>query len=468
MNTPAFEPSSYRDPDARVFHRNGSILRCLSARALEDWKRLAATKFFGRLTSDGTIVRTEEVDRAAMPELDDRWAAVLRHDPIPFISYPYEWSFAMLKRAALLQLDVTLAALSENMTLKDATPFNVQWVGSRATFIDVGSFTRYAPGEPWAGYRQFCELFLFPLLLMAYKNVPFHPLMRGSLEGISAETCRALMSSRDALRPGVLAHVFLQSKMQARFADSDRDVRGDLQAAGFGAELITHNIERLRRLIERLEWKAGGSAWSEYESQHSYDETDRRQKEAFVRGVSATRRWALVWDLGCNVGVYSRIASQHADYVVALDADHLVIDRLYQALRAEGHETILPLVGDVADPAPGLGWRGRERRPLVDRGTPELILSLALVHHLVIGRNIPLQDLIEWLAEFGADLVIEFVSPTDPMVERLMRNRAGQVIDYSQETFEAALDRCFDGVSHHALASGTRTLYHARAKARAA
>ena len=259
--------------------------------------------------------------------------------------------------------------------------------------------------------------------------------------------------------------MFLQSRVQARFADSDRDVRRDLRAAGFGAKLITHNIERLRRLIERLEWKVEGSSWSEYVSEHSYDETDRQQKEAFVREVSATRRWALVWDLGCNVGVYSRIASQHADYVVALDADHLVIDRLYRALRAEGHETILPLVGDLADPAPGLGWRGKERRPLVDRGTPELILSLALIHHLVIGRNIPLPDLIEWLAEFGADLVIEFVGPTDPMVQRLMRNRAGQTIDYSQETFEAALNWFFDRVSHLVLASGTRTLYHVRAKA---
>jgi hypothetical protein len=466
VSTLAFEPSSYRDPDARVFRRNGSIFRCLSARALEDWRRLATTTFFGQLTSDGTIVQTEEVDRASIPELDNRWAAVLRHAPIPFISYPYEWSFAMLKRAALLQLDVTLAALSEDMTLKDATPYNIQWVGARATFIDIGSFTRYVPGEPWAGYRQFCELFLFPLLLMAHKNVPFHPLLRGSLEGISAGDCRALMSSRDTIRPGVLAHVFLQSRLQAQFADSNRDVRGDLRAAGFGTTLITRNIERLHRLIERLEWKTGGSTWSEYGSEHSYDETDRRQKEAFVRGVSATRRWALVWDLGCNVGVYSRIASDYADCVVALDADHLVIDRLYRGLSAERQETVLPLVGDIADPAPGLGWRGKERRPLVDRGTPELILSLALIHHLVIGRNIPLADLIAWLAEFGADLVIEFVGPTDPMVQRLMRNRDGQAVDYSQESFEAALDRCFDRVSHLALASGTRTLYHLRAKTR--
>jgi len=415
---------------------------------------------------DGRIVQTEHVDRTTVPELDAQWAAVLRHAVIPFISYPYEWSFTMLKHAALLQLDVTLAALTEGMTLKDATPFNVQWIGSRATFIDVASFTRYAPGEPWAGYRQFCELFLFPLLLIAYKNVPFHFLLRGSLDGISADTCRALMSSRDVLRPGVLAHVFLQSRAQARLADSDRDVRGDLQAAGFGANLITHNIQRLRRLIDRLEWKAAASPWSEYASSHSYDEADRQQKQAFVRDASATRRWKLVWDLGCNVGVYSRIASQYADYVVALDADHLVIDRLFRDLSAEGRETILPLVGDLADPAPGLGWRGRERQPLAERGTPELVLVLALVHHLVIGRHIPLPEVIEWLAERGADVIIEFVHPHDPMVQRLMRHRAGQAIDYTQDTFEAALSRCFDRLSHQTLASGTRTLYHARPKSR--
>jgi hypothetical protein len=464
----AFEPGSYRDPDARVFRHNGSVFRCLNARAFEDWQRLNATTFFSRHVADGTIIRTEEVQRATVPELDDRWVALLRHAPVPFISYPYEWAFGMLRHAALLQLDLTLAALSEGMTLKDATPFNIQWIGSRATFIDVGSFTRYIPGEPWAGYRQFCELFLFPLLLLAYKNVPFHPLMRGRLDGIPAETCKALMSSRDLLRPGVLTHVFLQSSAQARFADSQRDIKRDLRAAGFGTQLITHNIRRLRRLIERLEWKAAASTWSGYESQHSYDETDRLQKEAFVRRVSASRTWGLAWDLGCNVGGYSTIVSEYADYVVAVDADHLVIDRLYKSLSGERRTTILPLVGDLTDPSPGLGWRGQERRPLADRGVPDLILSLALVHHLVIGRNIPLPDLMQWLAGFGADLVIEFVGVSDPMVQRLMTNREGQTIEYSQETFEAALDRFFDRVSHHLLPSGTRTLYHAKAKAHAA
>ena len=175
------------------------------------------------------------------------------------------------------------------------------------------------------------------------------------------------------------------------------------------------------------------------------------------------RRWRLVWDLGCNTGVYSRLASQHADCVVAIDADHLVVDRLYQALSDESYANILPLVSDCADPSPGLGWRGRERRPLAERGTPELILCLALIHHLVIGRSIPLGELVEWLAGFGAELVIEFVGRDDPMVQHLLRHRADQDFDYSPATLEAALTRHFWTIRKARLESGRRILYHAAA-----
>ena len=463
---PEFEPGSFRDPDTKVFRHAGSIFRCLTARALEDWTRLASTDFFARLSADGTLIPTEQVtDLTGLPDLHPKWAAVLKHQVVPFVSYPYEWPFSMLKDAALLQLDLTLAALDEGMTLKDATPFNIQWMGSRPTFIDLGSFTAYEPGEPWAGYRQFCEQFLYPLFLQSYKNVPFHPWLRGSLEGITADACRSLLSARDYLRPGVLAHVYLQSKVQARYEDSDLDVRKDLRAAGFNAVLIKNNIIRIRRTVERLQWHPLRSTWSEYERQHSYEDADLQRKSGFVRHVLAPRRWSLVWDLGCNRGAYSRLAAEHADYVLSLDADHVVIDRLYHALKEEGSSTIVPLVADVANPSPGLGWRGRERQSLGKRGSPDLILCLALMHHLVIGRNIPLAELIEWLAEFGADLVIEFVHRGDPMVDRLLLNRVGQDIEYSAAALESALKRHFGDVTREVLDSGTRTLYYAQATA---
>ena len=462
-----FDSGSFRDPDTRVFHYDGAVFRCLTARALTDWQRLAATDFSARFMADRRLIPTRLVtDRESLPPLAARWAAVLEHERLPVVSYPYEWSFGMLKDAALLQLDVTRAALDEEMTLKDATAFNVQWLGARPTFIDIGSFTPYAAGEPWAGYRQFCETFLYPLLLQAYRNVPFHPWLRGSLEGITAEQCRSLLSGPHLLRRGVLTHVYLQANVQARYEDTSADVRQELRAAGFGAALIKHNIDRLRRTVERLRWEPRRSTWSDYQREHSYDDADLQRKTEFVERVLSQRRRPLVWDLGCNIGRYSRLAAKHADYVLALDADHMVVEHLYRALHTGGPPNILPLVADLADPSPGLGWRCLERLPLTDRGSPALILCLALMHHLVIGRNIPLDDFVAWLAQFNSEVVLEFVGPDDPMVERLLRNRRDHRLEYSDAAIIAALGRHFGAVTHETLASGTRTLYYCQPEAR--
>ena len=458
-----FEPGSFRDPDTRVFHHDGAVFRALSERALADWQRLAGTRFYTRHAQQGRLIGTRRIARRDhLPVLDPRWAAVLEHARLPFVSYPYEWPFGMLQDAALLQLDLTLAALDEGMTLKDATPFNVQWIGAHPTFIDIGSFTAYEPGTPWTGYRQFCETYLYPLFLQAYRNVPFHPWLRGRLDGMRAEECRSFLSARDYLRPGVLTHVYLQARAQARYEDSSVDVTQELHAAGFGAALIRNNVARLRRTVAGLRWAPARSTWSDYQRTHSYEEPDLQRKKDFVSAVLRTRRWPLVWDVGCNTGVYSRLAAGHADYVLALDADHVVVEGLYRTLRAEAHANVLPLLADVADPSPGLGWRGRERRTLVDRGAPDLLLCLALAHHVVIGRNVPLDEFIAWLASFEAEVVVEFVDRGDPMVERLLRNRRGQAIDYSRAAAEAAIESRFQVVARAALESGTRTVYHCR------
>ena len=188
----------------------GGVYRVLSKEALSDWDALSATQFFPRLSEAGKFIRTEKLDSFNSPEVQPQghWAGVLKHQRIPFISYPYEWSFGMLKDAALLQLESLLVALNEDLILKDSSAFNVQWKGGVPAFIDITSFEKLVPGEPWVGYRQFCQLFLYPLLLQAYKDVPFQPWLRGSLDGIDSEHCEHLMSARDFLRPGIL-HTFL-------------------------------------------------------------------------------------------------------------------------------------------------------------------------------------------------------------------------------------------------------------------
>jgi hypothetical protein len=463
----AIEPGSFRDRHARVFYAAGATYRGLSARALQEWQALAATGFVRRFTVAGKLIPTEQIDPARLPPraFDENWVGVLKHQTVPFISYPYEWCFGMLRDAALLHLELLEAALAEGMTLKDATPYNVQWRGARSVFIDIPSFVRLAAGEPWLGYRQFCQTFLYPLFLQAFRGVPFQPWLRGSLDGISAEQCDRLLSWRDRLRPGVFLHAYLQARLQAGHAGSRRDVRRDLRAAGFDRRLIVANVRGLRRVIERLPAPADAGGWQGYEDNPPYGPGDRERKEAFVRGALSSRRWGLVWDLGCHTGSFARMAGGHARRVVALDRDVPAVERLYQRLKAEGNASVLPLVGDLADASPNLGWRGLERKALEERGRPDLTLCLALLHHVVLGANIPLGEFIDWLAGLGTSLVIEFVTRDDPMVRALLRHKEDQYADYDLGFFERCLGRAFDVARREALNAGRRLLYFARPRA---
>jgi hypothetical protein len=396
-------------------------------------------------------VRTEEVE-----------AGLLEHERVPFVSYPYEWSFSMLRDAALLQLRLLRLALDEGLTMKDASPYNVQWRGAQPVFIDVGSFERWR-GEPWAGYRQFCALYLYPLLLQAYKNVRFQPWLRGSLEGIEPAEARALMSARDLLRRGVLTHVVLHTRLERRHAERPAGVRAELREAGFKRELVAANVRRLEKLVRRLDWNPRASGWAAYAATTSYAHEDAARKEAFVREALVDRDPGLVWDLGSNDGRFARLAAEHGAYALALDGDAVVLDRLYRELSNNGGTRVQPLVVDLADPSPARGWRGVERTRLEERGRPNLVLCLALLHHLAIARNVPLDELLAWLRDLGATLVVEFVDPADPQAQRLLAaKRPGTHGDYTREVFERLLRDAFEVERSETLASGTRTIYLAR------
>jgi hypothetical protein len=300
-------------------------------------------------------------------------------------------------------------------------------------------------------------LFLYPLLLQAYRGIAPQPLLRGSLEGIEPAQARALLPR---FRRGVLTHVVLHDRLERKHADRRRDVRSELKAAGFRKELIEANVRRLRRLVERLAPKRGRSAWADYREATPYSDEDTARKERFVREAGPAR---LAWDLGANDGHFARVLE--ADAVIAVDSDERVVGELYAALRQEGSRTILPLVADLADPSPGLGWRGVERRRLEDRGHPDLVLALALVHHLAIGRNVPFEELVDWLRGLGARLVIEFADRDDPMVERLLAAKRAETHEsYGRDSFERALGEGFEVERREELGSGTRTLYLARPK----
>ncbi len=456
------DPGSFRDWDSRVFYENGRVLRALSADGLADWQALAGSKLFTQASGEGKLVSTKEVEGAATPAGVHDAAGVLEHERIPFVSYPYEWPFSMLKDAALLQLDLLERALAEDLTLKDSTPYNVQWNGSHPVFIDVGSFERLEPGSPWSGYRQFCMLFLYPLMLQAYKGIAFQPWLRGRLAGIPPTEARALMSFRDLFRRGVPTHVALHARLERKNAETSRDVKQELRKAGFKKELIVANVRGCAKLVRRLEWEPGKTEWNQYGFTTSYTDEDATRKEAFVREVVHSRRWKLAWDIGCNRGNHARIAAENSDYVIAVDGDAAVVDGLYRSLKDDGTTTILPLAGDLTDPSPALGWSGRERRPLEERGKPDLVLCLAVIHHVVISGNVPVAEFLTWLQGLGCALVIEFPTRDDPRVVSLLaRKKDGAHPDYDREPFERELAARFRIERSEDLAGGTRVMYHA-------
>ena len=395
----------------------------------------------------------------------DGCAGVLEHERIPFVSYPYEWTFSMLKDAALLQLDLNLAALEEGMILKDSTPYNVQFVGAKPVFVDVGSFERLRDGEPWVGYRQFCMMYLYPLLLQAAKGIEFHPWLRGSIGGITPAQMRGMVSFRDRFRKGFFLNVFMLSKLEARHADRGKEVKAEVKQAGFKKELIVANVRRMRKLVAGLSWDPPKGVWVGYGERNSYSDDDAKRKDEFVREVATSQRWGLTWDIGANNGRYSLIAEEGSDYVLAVDADQGPVELLHRDLRKEGDEKILTLTMNLADPSPSLGWRGLERKDLPARGKPDLVLALALIHHVTIAANVPVAEFVDWLAGLGTSLVIEFPTREDPMVKKLLGpKREGLHPDYERVNFERVLAAAFDVERRERSKSGTRLLYFARPK----
>ena len=455
---PAFDRGSFRDRSGRVFSFEGRVFRAISQSASADWDSISAKTFFVTAMQSGRVVQTERSPSMDSFAKSEGFAAALEHERLPLISWPYEWSFSMLREAALLQLDLMNDCLADGFILKDASAFNVQFRGSRPQFIDVGSMVPYVSGQTWDGYRQFCQMMLFPLMLQAWKGVHFQPALRGSLEGIAPDQFAALLGVWDFFRRGALTHVWLHARLQAKSPSQVR-ISQSMQRSGFGKSMILNNVKGLRKAVAGLQWKPSASTWSDYDQSSEPVLRDGAVKESFIENVCRNKRYSVVWDLGCNQGRYSRIAARTADVVLATDSDHLTIDRLYQSLRSEDNRNIVPLVVDLADPSPALGWRGAERPGLEQRSKPNLIFCLALIHHLVIGKNLLLREVIEWLASFNADVVIEFVERDDAQVRELLRNREDVFSDYCRQSFLQSVNQHFEIQNQRVLPSGTRTLF---------
>lgn len=460
------DSGSFRDPLSRVFIGKTDVVRGFTALGKSDIDTVWSKKFISKALASGDLI-SSEIITPKEAGLGAPWVAAMRHPRLPMISYPYEWTFSMLKDAALLTLRLTRDALAEGVGVKDATPYNVQFIGSRAQFIDAGSFEARKKSDPWYGYLQFCELFLYPLMLQAYLGVQYQPFLRGAVNGVSPDTMRKLLPRKlFGGRKGRLVHVVLHASAQARMSNTSVDVKAETAKSGMKPEVLDAMLKKLIALVEGLTLGDKKSTWSDYSDRAHYVESSLDEKEKFVRDAVASKQRSMVWDIGCNDGRFSRIASQHSNYVCAMDADPLVIDRLYQALRHEKNEKIQPMYVDLADTGGGIGWRGQERPGIFDRGNPDVVLYLAVIHHLAITYNVPIASQLDLLASITKELVIEMPHADDPMVKRLLLNkRDGIFDDFNLAEFERLLGERFTVKKKMLLSSGTRTIFHVTRKA---
>jgi SAM-dependent methyltransferase len=456
-DSPAVErdPGSWRDPGGFVYRRDGVLYRQVGSSAIDDWTAFLASGLAERLIADGRLIGHDDAPLSDAATGDAR--AVIRPQPIEFVSYPFEWTFGELQDAALLTLDIERVALDAGWTLKDASAYNVQFRDARPVFIDSLSFEPHEDGTPWVAYRQFCEQFLAPLALMARRDIRLAALLRATPDGVPLDLAASLLPWRTRLDLGLLSHLHLHASSQRRHAADDDDGQA-AKSARISRQRLVGLIDNLRSTVAKLRWAPGGTEWAEYADHTSYSDAATTAKERLVREAVERVEGERIWDLGANTGRYSRVAAETGRRVLAWDIDPAAAERTYRGVRAEGRGDILPLVLDLANPSPGIGWAGTERRSLLERADPDGILALALVHHLAIGRNVPLPMVVDLFARIAPWAIVEFVPKDDVMVRRLLATRRDVFPDYTLDGFRAAAAVRFDIVSEQPIEDSPRTL----------
>lgn len=446
-------PSSFRDPSGFLFVREGVLYRQVNRSFAAEYDRLMSCGLYEALVGAGLLVPHRE---HPPPADDARAYKLLEPEPVPFISYPYEWCFSQLRDAALATLAIQRQALAHGMSLRDASAYNIQFLRGRPVLIDTLSFATCAEGRPWVAYRQFCQHFLAPLALASYADARLTQLARVFIDGVPLELASRLLPGRTRLRLGLASHIHLHARVERQMRRDAAPVKSERRLTRAALEGILGSLEAT---IRKLDWRPEGTVWADYYEQTNYTAEALEQKAQLVGEFIGAVRPRCVWDLGANVGRFSRLASDRGILTVAFDMDPAAVERNYRAARQAGDANLLPLVLDLTNPSGGIGWAGTERMSLAERGPADLLLALALVHHLAIGNNVPLENVAAYFAVLGRALVVEWVPKSDSQVQRLLATREDIFTGYTEEGFEQAFARHFTVERREAIRGSVRTLY---------
>jgi ribosomal protein L11 methylase PrmA len=445
--------ASFRDPSGFLFSRNGILYRQINRAYSTDYARLMDSGLYANLTKSGLLIPHAESDQA--PAESESAFKVIQPERVPFISYPYEWSFSQMKDAALATLSIQKRAMKLDMSLKDASAYNIQFVRGKATLIDTLSFEIYKEGEPWIAYKQFCQHFIAPLALMSFRDVRLSQLLRVYIDGVPLDLASNLLPAKTKLNFGLLTHIHIHAGAQKRYSDKVVAPR----KGGMSKQALTGLIESLEATVKNLTWKPAGTEWGDYYENTNYTDSAFEHKKQLVKEWAAKKKPNLVWDLGGNTGVFSREAASSGAFTVSFDIDPAAVEQNYRTVKTKKEQNILPLVLDLTNPSPAIGWDNRERDSFGARGPADMALGLAVIHHLAISNNVPLPQLADFFAARCKWLVIEFVPKSDSQVKKLLASREDIFPNYTKEGFEAAFAQRFKIHKTESIRDSERHLY---------
>jgi hypothetical protein len=450
--------SSFRDPAGYVYEEDGDIFRVINPVYMTHWREFIASGLCQVLLEKGLVLPFEE--KPAAPPA----ALILKVEKLPFISYPYEWSFGQLKTAALHTLSLQIEALRHGMTLKDASAYNIQFVGSRSVFIDHLSFETRDGDSPWVGYLQFCKHFLSPLVLAVYRGLEMLKLSRLWIDGIPLDVASCLLPRRTFLSPMIMLHIHMHARMQGKYADT-KVAANKAKAAKISKDSLMVLCQQIFDFIHALRLPKTKTQWVDYDQDRNYSLSGLKDKAEIVESFCTRFPGEIALDLGANTGEFSRILSKKYKYVIAADGDAMAVEK--HVTHLEGSTTILPLVLDLANPSPAVGWANQERNSFQGRVQANCLCALALIHHLVITYGIPFAKLADWFSELLSSdgiLILEFVPKKDSQVQRLLAAREDVFTDYNKDQCIVAFQQYFTLLEESPVLESLRSILLFRKK----
>lgn len=447
---------SFRDPSGFMFTRDGQLFRQVNQKYRDEYDLLMRSGLYDQLNRSRTLVAHKEVELSLAPQLDIAYK-VIQPEIIDFISYPYEWCFNQLKDAAILTLAIARRSLEFGMILKDASAYNIQFQQGKPIFIDTLSFAIYEEGLPWVAYRQFCQHFLAPLALMAKSDIRLAQMLRVHIDGIPLDLASKLLPGSTRLNPALATHIHLHAKTQARYAD--KEISQEQMKGRISKSTVYGLLESLLSAVRSLTIQTNRTEWSDYYQDNNYTPASFDAKRQLVKDLIERVQPKQVWDLGGNTGEFSRIASDLQIPTVCFDIDPGAVQQNYDLVKQNKEKFMLPLRMDLTNPSPDLGWHNAERESMQARGPVDLVMALALIHHLAISNNVPLVDVASFFAELGKYLIIEFVPKSDSQVRRLLASREDIFPNYTLEGFRKSFSTLYEFIAEEKVPGSERALF---------